>query len=125
MGDSGSRRRWRAGAVIGGALVLAGLATTARDYVLSGWLQYPLSVHAFDVDWLAPNPIDVRTATLGAARDPLDLWAAADGWGWIPTWIGGLASQWETYEFAGSCVVAHGPRRAGGPVRGRTAAVRR
>lgn len=107
----GSRRLrfsspWRAATVIGAAVMLAGLVTTARDYVLSGWLQFPLSVHAFDVDWLAPNPIDVRTATLGAARDPLDLWTAATSWGWIPTWVGGLPSQWETFEFAAIAVVA-------------------
>lgn len=101
-----SRTARRGMAAVGIAVVIAGLATAARDYVLSGWLQFPLSVYAFDVDWLAPNPNDVRTATLGAARDPLDLWAAASGWEWIPRWIGNLGSQWETYEVATLVVVA-------------------
>lgn len=80
-------------------VILAGVASTARDYVLSGWLQYPLSIHAFDVPWRAADPTDPRTATLGAARDPSDLWTAAQGWGWIPAWFGRLPFQWETYAF--------------------------
>ena len=77
--------------------VVAGLVSTARDYVLSGWLLYPLSVYSFDVPWLAPDPTSARIATLGAARNPEDLWAAAQGWDWIPSWFARLPSQWETY----------------------------
>ena len=84
--------------VVGGAVVLAGIATSVRDYVLSGWLQFPLSVHAFDVGWLAADPTDVRLATLGNARDPLDLWAAATGWGWVGAWLRRLPEQWELFE---------------------------
>ncbi len=79
---------------------LAGIAAVARDYVLSGWLQYPLSIHAFSVPWVAADPTPARLATLGYHRDPSDLWNAAVGWDWIPTWIGRLPSQWETYELA-------------------------
>jgi hypothetical protein len=77
--------------------VALGALQSARDYLLSGWLQYPLSVVAFDVPWRAPDPVWNRTPTLGAARDPLDLWAAAEGYQWIPAWINRLSSQWETY----------------------------
>ncbi len=92
--------------LIGTAGVLAALAVSLRDYVLSGWLQFPLSVVAFDVAWLAPDPTDPRTATLGAARDPLDLWNAAEGWGWIGAWLGRLPSQWESFQFALLAIVA-------------------
>lgn len=79
--------------------VALGALQSARDYLLSGWLQYPLSVVPFDVPWRAPDPVWNRTPTLGAARDPLDLWAAAEGYQWIPAWINRLQSQWETYYF--------------------------
>ena len=79
---------------------LAGIAAVARDYVLSGWLQYPLSIHAFSVPWAAADPTPARLATLGYHRDPSDLWNAAVGWDWISSWIGRLPSQWETYELA-------------------------
>ena len=79
--------------------VALGALQSARDYLLSGWLQYPLSFVPFDVPWRAFDPLENRTATLGAARDPLDLWAAAEGYQWIPAWINRLPSQWETYYF--------------------------
>lgn len=88
--------------------VVAATAITARDIVLSGWLQYPLSVVAFDVPWRAEDPTQFRVPTLGAARDPEDLWAAAEGWGWVPAWVGRLPGQWETYEFAALALVALG-----------------
>ena len=75
--------------------LVLGVTQVLRDRMLSGWLQYPLSVFAFDVPWLAPNPSEARTATLGAARDAENLWVAAESWGWIPSWIGRLPSQWE------------------------------
>jgi hypothetical protein len=90
-----------------GLLAIAlGALQSARDYLLSGWLQYPLSVVAFDVPWRAPDPVWNRTPTLGAARDPLDLWAAAEGYQWIPAWINRLPSQWETYYFLVLALVA-------------------
>ena len=81
-------------ATVGVGLIL-GVIQVLRDRMLSGWLQYPLSIVAFDVPWLAPNPTEARTATLGAARDPENLWVAAESWGWIPGWIARLPSQWE------------------------------
>ena len=84
--------------VVALAIVL-GIVQSARDYLLSGWLQYPLSIFAFSVPWRAPDPINDRTATLGNARDPANLWDAAVNWDWIPVWIGRLPLQWETYEF--------------------------
>jgi hypothetical protein len=78
----------------------------ARDYRLSGWLEYPLSLYHFNVPWLAEDPLYVRMATLGAARNPQDLWTAANGWSWIPAWLGYAVRQWETYFFTGLVLVA-------------------
>ena len=91
--------------VVALAIVL-GIVQSARDYLLSGWLQYPLSIFAFSVPWRAPDPINDRTATLGNARDPANLWDAAVNWDWIPVWIGRLPLQWETYEFLALVVAA-------------------
>jgi hypothetical protein len=85
-----------------GAALLA--VQTARDFLLSGWFQYPLSLFTFDVPWLAGDPAGPRTATLGAARDPSRLWEAAEDWDWIPAWIGRLPQQWETYEIVALAV---------------------
>lgn len=104
----GLRPLMAGGALIGAVIVLAGLVVTARDYVLSGWVQFPLSVHAFDVAWLAADPVESRTATLGAARNPADLWRAAEGWDWVGAWVGRLGSQWETYQVALLLLVAAG-----------------
>jgi hypothetical protein len=75
--------------------VTVAVLQVARDRILSGWLQYPLSVFAFDVPWRAADPVGYRTATLGAARDPEDLWAAAESWNWIPGWLSRAPTQWE------------------------------
>ena len=91
---SRGRALWMVAVVL---TVLFALVQSVRDYVLSGWLQYPLSLHHFDVAWVAEDPVWNRTPTLGAARDPLHLWEAAAGWNWIPSWIARLPSQWETY----------------------------
>jgi hypothetical protein len=80
-----------------GGVALA-LVQSARDYLLSGWLQYPLSIFRFNVDWAASDPVWARTATLGAARDPANLWEAAENWAWIPGWFARLPSQWEPFE---------------------------
>lgn len=93
-------------ALVASLAVAVLLAQTARDYLLSGWFQYPLSLFAFDVPWRAGNPWEPRTATLGAARDPSRLWEAAAGWDWIPAWFGRLPQQWETYEILGLAVGA-------------------
>ncbi len=81
--------------------ILAAIAATARDYVLSGWLQFPLSLHSFNVEWLAPDPVSERLATLGYHRNPDDIWGSIDGWAWVPSWFSRLPSQWETFEFLG------------------------
>jgi hypothetical protein len=100
--------RMRIGAWAWGALLSVALlgVQAARDYRLSGWLEYPLSIYHFDVPWLAGDPIDLRTATLGAARDPENLWEAAKGWGWIPTWGANALTLWETYFMLGLLLVA-------------------
>lgn len=83
--------------VIAVAALAAGIAATARDYVLSGWLQYPLSLYAFDVPWRAEDPSMFRNATLGYHRNPEDLWGSVEGWAWAGPWLGSRAQQWETY----------------------------
>lgn len=108
-------RRRRARGVVGsrGAvwLVPAGLAVvlaaamTARDYVLSGWLQYPLSILAFDVPWRAADPTGLREATLGFWRDREDPAGALDGWAWVGGWLARLPMQWEPY-YLGLLVLA-------------------
>ena len=91
-----SSHQWLKPLVLVGVLsILAGAAQIMRDYVLSGWLLYPLSFVPFDVPWRAPDPLYLRTATLGYHRDPSDLWRAADGWEWVGPWFGKLPLQWE------------------------------
>jgi hypothetical protein len=86
-------RRWLlAGGIVGGA---AAVVQIARDYVLSGWLLYPLSVFPFDVPWLAQDPVGLRAATLGYHRDPENLWQSVEGFGWVSAWISRLPQQWE------------------------------
>jgi hypothetical protein len=98
-----SPKAWVSVLILGGVL---GVIQSARDYLLSGWLQFPLSVFAFDVPWRAANPAENRTATLGAARDPLNLWDAAESWNWIGPWIQRLPMQWEPFLFIGLLVAA-------------------
>lgn len=101
--EFGSRAIWiRAGVI---AALLA-VIQSVRDFILSGWLQFPLSIHPFNVAWLSPDPVWNRTPTLGAARDPLNLWEAAVGWGWIPAWASRLPSQWETYVIIALVIAA-------------------
>lgn len=92
-----SRAIWVAAAVIA-ALFLA--VQSVRDYLLSGWLQFPLSIHPFSVAWLSADPVTNRAPTLGNARDPAHLWESVSGWQWIPAWLGRLPTQWETYLVA-------------------------
>ena len=95
----GVQHRPRVAAIgVAGAGLLAVAVSGMRDYRLSGWLQYPLSIHAFNVPWLAPNPTSLREVTLGFARDPANMWQSAHGWAWIPAWISRLPHQWETFE---------------------------
>ncbi len=60
---------------------------STRDYFLSDWLQYPLSLFSFNVPWLAVNPADNRAATLGNARNPLDIWGSVDGFAWVGPYL--------------------------------------
>ena len=80
---------------LGGFGVLVAVVQCVRDVRLSGWIQYPLSLAPVDVPWRAVDPVVNRTATLGAARDPENLWNAAVGWEWIGPWVNRLPTQWE------------------------------
>jgi len=86
--------------------VSAALAIGARDRLLSGWLQYPLTLHAFDVPWRADDPYWDRAATLGYHRDPSNLWDAVDGWGWVGPWLRDRVVLWETYALLGLFLAA-------------------
>ncbi len=90
----------RAGVFVAAVTVLVGAISAARDYVLSGWLEYPLSIFHFSVPWLAADPTPVRMVTLGYHRDHDHMWQAGDGWSWVGTWFSQLPAQWETYQFA-------------------------
>jgi hypothetical protein len=108
IGASIVRRRTERGVsglawlLLGAFAVVVAALQTARDYVLSGWLLYPVSLHAFDVPWRAVDPIVVREATLSAARDPSrpDHGIVAHSWAWIPSWVHRSLTQWETYFLA-------------------------
>lgn len=84
----------------------AALAIGARDRILSGWLQYPLTLYAFDVPWRADDPYWDRSATLGYHRDQSNLWAAVDGWGWLALWVRDRVVLWETYALLGLFLAA-------------------
>jgi hypothetical protein len=89
---------WGSGlVVVSGAVALA--ASTARDYVLSGWFQYPLSLIAFPVEWRAVDPVDNRAATLGFHRNPSELWESVSGFNWVGVWFTNRFALWETYLF--------------------------
>ena len=85
---------WVIPAVLG--LLLLGVQSV-RDYLLSGWLQFPLSVFAYDVPWLAADPTWNREPTLGNARNPTDIWGSVTGFDWLGPYFSRLPSQWETY----------------------------
>ena len=87
-----------------GVILLATQST--RDYLLSGWLQYPLSLISFNVPWLASDPIWNRDATLGNARNPADIWGSVEGFAWVGPYLSRLPSQWETFFVAGLAALA-------------------
>jgi len=89
-----------------GAVSLLGVAVqVVRNYLLSGWLFYPLSLHGFDVPWRTLDPAINRGMTLAVARDPNDYVNAAQGWAWVGPWIRRLPEQWETFEILLAAVV--------------------
>ena len=95
---------------LGGLGVIAGAVGAIqvyRDYLLSGWLLYPLSILPFDVSWRAVDPINLREATLAAARDPSapEYWPVAHSWMWVDEWFIARWSMWETYFFSLGVVV--------------------
>ncbi len=93
--------------LIPAALGIILLATqSTRDYLLSGWLQYPLSLISFNVPWLASDPIWNRDATLGNARNPADIWGSVEGFAWVGPYLSRLPSQWETFFVAGLAALA-------------------
>lgn len=78
----------------------AAVAMLLRDRVLSGWIQYPLSLYLFPVDWRAADPQPFREAILGFHRDPANIWQSVNGWSWVESWFVRTTSQWETYLLA-------------------------
>jgi hypothetical protein len=89
-----------------GAVSLLGVAVqVVRNYLLSGWLFYPLSLHGFDVPWRTLDPAINRGMTLAVARDPIDYVDAAQGWSWVGPWIRRLPEQWETFEILLAAVI--------------------
>jgi hypothetical protein len=110
--------------VVAGAAALLAVIQTIRDYFLSGWLQFPLSILPFDVPWRAPDPTLLREATLGAARDAANFREATQGWSWVAPWFEALPSQWEVYELGalamGAFVTILLARRWSSPLGART-----
>jgi hypothetical protein len=101
-----AKHLWRLATLSLGVGVIALVATTARDRVLSGWFQYPLSVMSFEVPWRAADPTAAREATLGFHRNPADLWNSIDSWNWVGPWLTDRIPQWETYELLAMFLVA-------------------
>jgi hypothetical protein len=79
------------------AAFFTAVAIGVRDYILSGWLLYPLSMLPLDVDWRAGDPTSIRDATLGFWRNREDTWGSVEGWSWVGPWLSSAARQWETY----------------------------
>lgn len=99
------QRQWRATAPalawVAGVGALLGIATAVRDYVLSGWLVYPLSILPLPVEWRADDPGWLRAITIGIARDPGPGYQdAATGYHWVAGWVARLPSAWETWAIA-------------------------
>ena len=88
-------------------LLAVGGLQVYRDYLLSGWLLYPLSIFSWDVPWLGRDPVNLRDATLAAARDPYaaDGYQVAHSWEWLGAWIARLPTQWEPWFLLASVIV--------------------
>ena len=70
---------------------------TVRDYILSGWIQFPLGIYSFNTPWTTIDAEELRMATLGTARNPEDLWGSIEGFAWVEPWIRRLPDQWEPF----------------------------
>ena len=70
---------------------------TVRDYFLSGWVQFPLSIYSFETPWTFSDAEELRTATLGNARNPEDIWGSIEGFAWVEPWLRRLPEQWEPF----------------------------
>lgn len=104
--------QWRADNGLSGALRSVGPALSlpaiavvvgvVRDAVLSGWWLYPLNVFPLPVSWRAEDPSSLLALTLGIARDPGPAYQqAAQGYAWIPGWLGRAPSTWEFWLLLG------------------------
>lgn len=87
--------------VVGAFALLIGAFMSVRDYVLTGWWMYPLSVLPFNVPWRAQDPTGLRNATLGFHRDSKNIEGALQGWSWIGPWLARLPGYWESYLVIG------------------------
>ena len=85
-------------------VALQGILLAARDRMLSGWLQFPLSIYSFDVPWRASDPTGLRRATLGYARDPDNWQEAVSGWSWLGPWISRLPNLWDPWLFLAAVI---------------------
>lgn len=99
---------WRFWSMSGLWLGALGAVQITRDYFLSGWFIYPLSLFHWNVPWLARDPVNLREATLAAARNPLDPdgYQVAHSWNWLIPWIQRLPNQWETWFLAVAFVIS-------------------
>lgn len=94
-------RLWRPAIVLTAGIAAVGAAVLLlRDYVLSGWLFFPLDLLPTGAQWQAADPAQTSQAILGYHRDPSDIWGALDGWAWIPGWWTRAPSQWEFWAAA-------------------------
>jgi hypothetical protein len=70
----------------------------ARGVVLSGWVAYPSTLAAVDVDWAVPqeNVVQMQRIIKGWARMPGGThWrTAVEGWTWILPWLRRLVGSW-------------------------------
>ena len=102
------------------------ILSTARDYLLSGWFQYPLSLFAFQVPWGAADPSSLRDATLGFHRNREDIEGSVSGFEWVGPWLSRAVSEWEAWlvgvMLAAAVVVLLVAKRKG-PVGGRLLAL--
>ncbi len=102
------------------------ILSTARDYLLSGWFQYPLSLFAFQVPWRAADPTSLRDATLGFHRNREDIEGSVSGFEWVGAWLYRAPGEWEAWlvgvMLAAAVVVLLVAKRKG-PVGGRLLAL--